>query len=42
MDYDKIVELNNIIISDCEEMYLYKGMYDVINDGRIVNFKKEV
>ena len=42
MDYDKIVELNNITISDCEEMYLYKRMYTVINDGRVVNFKKEV
>lgn len=42
MDYDKIVELNNITISDCEEMHLYKRMFTVINDGKIVNFEKEV
>ena len=42
MEYEKIVELDNITISDCKEMYLYKGMFTVINDGRIVNFEKEV
>lgn len=42
MEYEKIVELDNVTISDCEEMYLYKRMFTVINDGKIVNFEKEV
>lgn len=41
MDYDKIIELDNVTIQDCEELYKFKGIRTVINDGRIVNFKKE-
>lgn len=41
MDYDKIIELDNVTIQDCEELYEFKGMRTVIEDGRIVNFIKE-
>lgn len=41
MDYDRIIELDNVTVQDCEELYEFKGMYTVIEDGRIVNFVKE-
>lgn len=41
MDYDKIIELDNVTIQDCDELCEFKGIHTVINDGRIVNFVKE-
>ena len=41
MDYDKIIELDDVTLHDCEELYDLKGIKIVINDGRIVNFVKE-
>lgn len=40
MDYDKIIELDDVILQDCEELYDLKGIEIIINDGRIVNFVK--
>lgn len=41
MDYDKIVDLDNVTLQDCLELYEYKNMITIINDGRIVNFRQE-
>ena len=41
MDYDKIIELDHVTLQDCEELYDFKGIEIIINDGRIVNFVKE-
>lgn len=41
MDYDKIIELDNVTLQDCEKLYDLKGIEIVINDGRIINFVKE-
>lgn len=41
MEYDKIIELDNVTLQDCEELYEFKGIETIINDGRIVNFVKE-
>lgn len=41
MDYNNIIELDNITLQDCEDMYRMKNMRTVIDDGRIVNFEKE-
>lgn len=41
MNYDKIIELDNVTLQDCCELYEYKNITTVINDGRIVNFEKE-
>lgn len=41
MDYSKIIELDNVTIQDCCELYEYKGIATIINDGRVVNFEKE-
>lgn len=41
MDYDKIIELDDVTLQDCEELYDLKSIEIVINDGRIINFVKE-
>lgn len=41
MDYDKIVDLDNVTLQDCLELYEYKKMITIINDGRIINFRQE-
>ena len=41
MDYNQIMELDNITIQDCIDMYNMKNMIAIINDGKVVGFKKE-
>lgn len=41
MDYEKIIELNNITLWDCYLLYEYKHIKTIINDGRVVNLEKE-
>ena len=41
MDYSNIIELDNVTLQDCEDMYRIKNMRTVINDGQVVNFEKE-
>lgn len=40
MDYEKIIDLDNLTISDCEIFY-NNGKRMIINDGRIVNIVEE-
>lgn len=41
MDYDKYIELNNVTVGDCMDLYRFKNRVTVLNDGRIVTFEKE-
>lgn len=41
MNYGNILELDNITLEDCIELYRKKSIYAVINDGRIVNLVKK-
>ena len=41
MDYSTVIELDNITIQDCVDMYKMKNMIAIINDGKVVGFKKE-
>ena len=41
IDYSSIIELDNVTLQDCEDMYRTKNMNTIINDGRIINFEKE-
>ena len=41
IDYSSIIELDNVTLKDCEDMYRMKSMITVINDGRVINFEKE-
>jgi hypothetical protein len=38
MDYNKIIEMDNVTLNDCLEAYKYRGLSVIINDGRLVNF----
>lgn len=40
MDYSLIIELDNVTIDDCLDLYEKKEYYTIINDGRIINFEK--
>lgn len=41
MNYDRIIELDNVNLQDCCELYDYKNIATIINDGRITNLLYE-
>ena len=41
IDYSSIIELDNVTLQDCEDMYKMKDMITVSDDGRVINFEKE-
>lgn len=41
MDYSKILELDNVTLNDCFDLYKYKNKITIIEDGRIINFEVE-
>ena len=41
MDYDAVIELENVTLEDCIDLYEKKNMSTIINDGHIINFVKE-
>lgn len=40
MDYEKILDLSQVTIQDCLNLY-NNGLVTVINDGVIINFMEE-
>ncbi len=40
MDYEKILDLSQVTIQDCLNLYS-DGLVTVINDGVIINFTEE-
>lgn len=41
MDYSKVIELDNVTLEDCVDLFEKRNTHTVINDGKIVNFEKE-
>ena len=41
MNYEAVIELDNVTLEDCVELYEKKGIATVINNGKIENFIKE-
>ena len=41
MDYDTVIELSEVTLEDCIDLYEKKNMSAIINDGHIINFVKE-
>ena len=41
MKYENVIELDNVTLEDCIELYEKKNVTTVINDGRVSNFTKE-
>lgn len=40
MDYSQVIELDDVTLQDCIDLYEKSNMTSIINDGRIINFKK--
>lgn len=40
-NYDQVINLDNVFLEDCVELYEKKNLVTVINDGKIINFQKE-
>ena len=41
MDYDTVIELDEVTLEDCIDLYEKKNVRTVICDGHIINFAKE-
>ena len=41
MNYENMIDLDNVTLEECLDLYEKKGMYTELNDGRIINFAKE-
>ena len=41
MNYDAVIELDEVTLEDCIDLYEEKNMSTIINDGHIINFVKE-
>ena len=39
MDYDTVIELSEVTLEDCMDLYEKKGICTIINDGRVINFE---
>ena len=40
MDYNNVIELDEVTLEDCIVLYEKKGIATVINDGRVINFEQ--
>lgn len=40
MNYDAVIELDEVTLEDCIDLYEKKNMSTIINDGHIINFVK--
>ena len=41
MDYNNVIELDEVTLEDCIVLYEKKGISTIINDGKIENFIEE-
>ena len=41
MDYDTVIELSEVTLEDCIDLYEKKSIYTIINDGCIKDCVKE-
>ena len=40
MDYNNVIELDEVTLEDCIDLYEKKGIATVINNGRVENFEQ--
>lgn len=41
MNYETVIELDNVTLEDCIELYKKKDIRTIISNGRIENFVEE-
>ena len=39
MDYDTVIELSEVTLEDCVDLYEKKDIRTIIEDGRVINFE---
>lgn len=39
MDYEAVIELDEVTLEDCIDLYEKKGICTIIEDGRVINFE---
>lgn len=40
MNYDQVIELDNVTLEDCVKLFERKNKYVIINDGRIIGWEE--
>lgn len=41
MNYDSIMELDNLTLEDCVNIYKLENIYTIVNDGKLAGLRKE-
>ena len=41
MNYENVIELDNVTVGDCLDWHEKRGGHVIINDGRIINLGRE-
>lgn len=41
MNYDSIIELDNLTLEDCVNIYKLENIYTILRDGQLVGLRKE-
>ena len=39
MNYDTVIELDEVTLEDCIDLHEKKGICTIIEDGRVINFE---
>ena len=39
MDYDTVIELSEVTLEDCMDLYEKKNIRTIIEDGKVINFE---
>lgn len=40
MNYEQVIELDNVTLEDCVELFEKRGKHTIINDGRIIGWEE--
>lgn len=40
MNYDQVIELDNVTLEDCVKLFERKNKHVIINDGRIISWEE--
>lgn len=40
MNYEQVIELDNVTLEDCVELFEKREKYTIINDGRIIGWEE--
>lgn len=38
VDYSKYIELDDVTLEDCLELFIKENMVVILNDGQVINF----